>query len=218
MKQNDKKDLLLDVYQLLSKKFGPQHWWPGDSPFEIIIGAILTQNTNWQNVEKAINNIKKAGLMNPKSLLANRKKIPQLIKPSGFYRLKADRLITFLKYFVEEYNGNIENFNGLDTNSIRLELLAISGIGPETADSILLYALNRPVFVVDAYTKRIFSRHKLISNDADYDGVQNFFQENLPKSVKLYNEYHALIVRLGKQYCKKNEPLCDTCPLYILFS
>ncbi|MGB9719960.1 MAG: endonuclease III domain-containing protein [bacterium] len=220
MKKEDaeSKKLFLEIYQHLLKEFGPQHWWPGDSPFEIMIGAILTQNTNWQNVEKAIRNIKKAGLLDPKFLLVNRKKIPQLIKPSGFYRLKTDRLVNFLNYFVDEYDGNVANFNGIDTDFLRSELLAISGIGPETADSILLYALNKPVFVVDTYTRRIFSRHKLISEDADYDDIQRFFKDNLPESTQLYNEYHALIVRLGKQYCKKNEPLCDSCPLYIFFN
>ncbi len=200
------------------KAFGPQHWWPGDTPFEIIIGAILTQNTNWQNVEKAINNIKKAGLLHPGILLANKNRIPQLIRPSGFYKLKSKRLINFLEYFIEKYNGKISNFDDRDTDSLRREFLNISGIGPETADSILLYALDRPVFVVDAYTRRIFSRHKLLRADDDYDTIKKFFQDNLPEDVRVYNEYHALIVRLAKKYCKKNEPLCDTCPVRILFN
>lgn len=217
-KQDRSERLLLDIYHCLFNTFGPQYWWPGDSPFEIMVGAILTQNTNWQNVEKAINNIKKAGLLNPKDLLKNKNRIPKLVKPSGFYKLKSKRLITFLRYFTDNYDGKITNFNGKDTHVIREELLAISGIGPETADSILLYALGRPVFVVDAYTRRTFSRHKLISNDADYDDIQKLFEDNLSKDTQLYNEYHALIVRLGKQFCKKNEPLCDICPVFSIFN
>jgi endonuclease-3 related protein len=216
--KSQRRQLLLEIYQLLFKAFGPQHWWPGDTPFEIIIGAILTQNTNWQNVEKAINNIKKAGLLHPEILLVNKDRIPRLIRPSGFYNLKSKRLINFLEYFIEKYNGKIANFDGRDTDSLRREFLNISGIGPETADSILLYALDRPVFVVDAYTRRIFSRHKLLRADDDYDTIKKFFQDNLPEDVRVYNEYHALIVRLAKKYCKKNEPLCDTCPVHILFN
>jgi len=210
--------LFLKIYERLFDKFGPQHWWPGETPFEIMVGAILTQNTNWQNVEKAINNIKNSGLLDPKRLLANKKKIPNLIRPSGFYQLKTNRLIEFLRYFVERYDGEIKNFELKDTKSLRDELLSIKGIGPETADSILLYALNRPVFVVDAYTRRFLFRHKLIDDDADYDEIQRLFEENIPRNTRLYNEYHALIVRLGKEYCKKNEPLCDICPLYNLFN
>jgi len=217
-KKSAGNELLLKMYKQLFDKFGPQHWWPGETPFEIMVGAILTQNTNWQNVEKAINNIKKAGLLDPKKMLVYKKKIPYLIRPSGFYQLKTKRLIEFLRYFVERYDGEIKNFELKDTKSLRDELLSIKGIGPETADSILLYALNRPVFVVDAYTRRFLFRHKLIDDDADYDEIQRLFEENLPRNTRLYNEYHALIVKLGKEYCKKNEPLCDICPLYNLFN
>lgn len=209
--------LFLNIYHCLFNKFGPQYWWPGDSPFEIMIGAILTQNTNWKNVEKAINNIKKAKLMNPKKLLKNMNRIPDLIKPSGFYRLKSKRLIAFLKYFVDNYGGDITNFEGRDTEIIRKELLSIPGIGYETADSILLYALDRPVFVIDAYTRRILSRHKLINQDAQYDEIKRLLEDNLYKDTQLYNEYHALIVRLGKEFCKKNEPLCNICPVFNIF-
>ncbi len=206
------------IYRRLFKAYGPQHWWPGDSPFEVMVGAILTQNTNWQNVEKAIKNIKDAGLLEPVALFKNRFRIPELIKPSGFYRLKTERLIAFLKYYIEKYQGKIENLKYKETEDLRSELLAISGIGSETADSILLYALNRPVFVVDAYTRRLLSRHKVICNNATYDEIQKFFHDNLPKDARLYNEYHALIVRLGKQLCKKNEPVCHSCPLYSIFN
>ncbi|MGQ9534723.1 MAG: endonuclease III domain-containing protein [bacterium] len=214
----DQCKLLQDIYDCLFKKFGPQQWWPGDSPFEVMVGAILTQNTNWQNVEKAINNIKREKLLNPKALLKNRNRITALIKPSGFYRLKTRRLLAFLEWFVNDYDGELENFEGKDTNSIRKELLAIPGIGPETADSILLYALGRPVFVVDTYTRRILSRHNLIEEDDDYDEIKKLFEDSLFKDTQLYNEYHALIVRLGKQYCKKNDPLCNICPLFSIFN
>lgn len=208
------RTLLMKIYKRLFDRFGPQHWWPGDTPFEVMVGAILTQNTNWQNVEKAINNLKEAGLLNPHKLLANIDKIPQLIRPSGFYKLKSKRLIAFLKYFVEKYGGEVRNFDKKETDFLRNELLFIPGIGPETADSILLYALNRPVFVVDAYTRRMLTRHNLITEKADYNEIQKFFERNLPRDIQLYNEYHALIVRLGKEYCKKNDPLCDTCPIH----
>ncbi|MEO0156982.1 MAG: endonuclease III domain-containing protein [candidate division WOR-3 bacterium] len=216
-KQSAGIPILIKIYECLFNTFGPQHWWPGDTPFEVMVGAILTQNTNWQNVEKAINNIKRANLLHPHKLLENREKIPQLIRPSGFYKLKSKRLISFLKYFVERYNGEVKNFNKKETNYLRNELLSVPGIGPETADSILLYALERPVFVIDAYTRRMLTRHNLISQNADYGEIQRFFENNLPRDIRLYNEYHALIVRLGKEYCKKNEPLCDTCPIYTIF-
>lgn len=213
-KQSAGNKILIKIYEHLFDRFGPQHWWPGDSPFEVMVGAILTQNTNWQNVEKAICNIKNADLLHPHKLLANKEKIPELIRPSGFYKLKSRRLIAFLKYFVKRYGGNVKNFSRIKTDYLRNELLSITGIGPETADSILLYALNRPVFVVDTYTRRILMRHNLINQKTDYEEIQKFFEKNLPRDTKLYNEYHALIVRLGKEYCRKNEPLCDTCPIY----
>ncbi len=211
------RKILMKIYEYLFERFGPQHWWPGDTRFEVIIGAILTQNTNWQNVEKAIDNLKKANLLHPHKLLRNSDKIPQLIKPSGFYKLKSKRLIAFLKYFVDRYDGEVENFSKKETDCLRNELLAISGIGPETADSILLYALDRPVFVIDAYTRRMLTRHNLIKPDVDYAEIQRFFEDNIPRDIGIYNEYHALIVRLGKEYCKKNDPLCDSCPIYNIF-
>ncbi len=204
----------LRIYKTLYTTFGPQHWWPGDAPFEIMIGAILTQNTNWRNVSKAIDNIKNMELMDPKELLKHRRMIPELIRPSGFYKLKSKRLIAFLKYFVKNYNGVAREMKKRKTETLRNELLNIPGIGYETADSILLYANARPVFVIDAYTRRIFSRHRIIEYNQPYDEIRHFFESNLPRSVKLYNEYHALLVRLGKDFCKKNEPLCDTCPLH----
>ena len=208
----------LRIYTTLYKTFGPQQWWPGDTPFEVMVGAILTQNTNWRNVSKAIDNIKKVRLLEPKKLLKHHQMIPQLIKPSGFYKLKSQRLINFLEYFVKNYKGNIRNFKGKRTEAIRKGFLSITGIGHETADSILLYALNRPIFVIDTYTRRIFSRHNIFAADLFYDEIRHILETNLPKNVQLYNEYHALIVKLGKEYCKKNEPLCSICPLHAVLS
>jgi len=203
----------LKIYNILYESFGPQHWWPGDTPFEVMVGAVLTQNTNWQNVTKAIENIKKENLLNPKKLLKNRKRIPQLIRPSGFYKLKSKRLIQFLEYYVGHYDGDIRKLKNKRTDEIRAELLSIPGIGYETADSILLYAFNRAVFVVDAYTRRIFLRHNILGDKLSYEQIRLIFEQNLPKDLRLYNEFHALIVRLGKNFCKKNEPLCITCPV-----
>jgi len=203
----------LKIYDVLYKSFGPQHWWPGDTPFEIMIGAILTQNTNWQNVSKAIEQIKKAGLLDPILLLKHRASIPKMIRPSGFYNVKSKRLIIFLKYFVEKYDGDIKKMKKKKIGVLRDELLDLPGIGCETADSILLYALSYPIFVIDAYTRRIFSRHHIFEYDSSYDEIRCLFENNLPSNVKLYNEYHALLVKLGKEYCRKNEPLCDTCPI-----
>ena len=179
-----------------------------------MVGAILTQNTNWRNVSTAIANIRKARLLNPKKLLQNQRRIPRLIRPSGFYRTKSRYLRTFLHYYIETYDGRAKRMSVAKTHVLRKELLAIKGIGPETADSILLYALDKRVFVVDAYTRRIFSRHNIIKNiHGSYDGIQKAIQQSLPASTRLYNEFHALLVRAGKEYCKKHDPLCSACPL-----
>ena len=204
---------LTEIYNILLKSHGHQHWWPGDTAFEIMTGAVLTQNTNWLNVSKAINNLKDAGLLDPEKLLRNKKKVSQLVKPSGFYRLKGQRLLTFCEYYVTRYKANTKQMKKRNLKILRNELISIKGIGKETADSILLYALDRPVFVVDAYTRRIFSRHGYFGYDDSYDEIRLLFERNLPRKSKIYNEYHALLVKLGKTKCKKNEPLCDTCPL-----
>lgn len=207
------KTLLKNIYTRLFNTFGPQHWWPGETPFEIIIGAILTQNTNWQNVEKAINNLKEKNVLTPAAL----KKIPlnklaRLIRPSGYYNIKAKRLKNFIEYLFAKYNGNLNSMFKTDLPALRHELLNVNGIGPETADSILLYAGDKPVFVVDAYTKRLVARHNILDHNTAYHDVQNYFMNNLTPNTKLYNEYHALIVRLGKEFCRK-EPDCESCPL-----
>jgi endonuclease-3 related protein len=202
------------IYKKLFSHFGPQHWWPGETPFEVAIGAILTQNTNWLNVEKAINNLKKHGLLSPKKLYyLPEKRLANLIRSSGYYNLKARRLREFLKLLFLAYHGSLKEMSHMETRTLRRELLSVKGIGPETADSILLYAFGKPVFVVDAYTKRVFSRHRIIKEGADYADVQDLFMRCLKEDVRLFNEYHALIVKLGKDFCLRRKPKCDICPL-----
>jgi len=206
-------DNLLKIYDLLLERFGPQHWWPGDSQFEIIVGAILTQNTNWTNVEKAIANLKTANALSPQVLFdMPRKQLAELIKPAGFFNVKEKRLRNLLDWLINEYSGQLENIEQLSTPRLREELLSIKGIGPETADSICLYAFNRPVFVVDTYTARICGRHGLIEPPFEYDQLQELFQYNMTEDVQMFNEFHALLVQLGKQYCRP-KPKCSTCPL-----
>ena len=202
------------IYRKLYASFGRQYWWPAKSPFEVMVGAILTQNTNWANVEKAIRNLKKRKVLFPKGLYGlSQAQLARLIRPAGYFNVKAKRLKEFLKFLFKEYGGSTARMLSVDTSSLRRQLLCVNGIGPETADSILLYALSKPVFVVDAYTKRIFSRHKFIYEGAEYDEIQNLFMRHLKKDATLFNEYHALIVRLGKDFCLKNKPRCGTCPL-----
>ena len=212
---------LKEIYDLLFARFGPQHWWPGDTPFEVIIGAILTQNTNWSNVEKAIANLKAAKVLTPDksaTRMADKlhqldiRKLAEMIRPAGYFNIKAKRLKNFLDWLFENYSGQLANLENVPTDRLRSELLSVKGVGPETADSILLYALNRPVFVIDAYTARICSRHHLIDEGADYFQIQELFEANLPSDIQLFNEYHALLVRLGKDFCKPT-PRCDACPL-----
>ncbi len=205
------KDKLLEVYERLVDFFGHQHWWPAESEFEVCVGAILTQNTNWKNVEKAIESLKKSNLMDPKLIASmDTERIAELIKPSGFYRQKAKRLKNFCEWLVDI--GGLDRLRELPLEIARSELLKLKGIGLETADSILLYALGKPIFVVDAYTYRVLTRHSLIDEDADYHSIQELFMSNLPNDVELFKDYHALLVVLGKRFCKK-KPLCENCPL-----
>ena len=193
--------------------FGPRQWWPGETPFEVVIGAILTQNTNWSNVEKAIKNLKTAGKLSPEGIYGlSITELAELIKPSGFFNVKAKRVKAFINWLFSRYEGNLSKMFARDLQSLRSELLSVKGIGPETADSILLYAGNMPTFVVDAYTHRIFSRHELIPEESTYDDMKSFFEENLPKDVQLFNEYHALLVNIGKMFCKPKK-VCEPCPL-----
>lgn len=214
-----KRDILSKIYNSLYSYFGPLNWWPGDTPFEIMVGAILTQNTSWSNAEKAINNLKKGNLLESQKLYhINQEELAQLIKPSGYYNIKARRLKNFINLFVEEFECSAEKMFLVDSKELRKKMLKVNGIGPETADSILLYAGKKPFFVVDAYTKRIFSRHKLISEDASYYQVQEFFTQNLDKDAKLFNEFHAQIVMLGKTICTSKNPDCSKCPIAFLTS
>ncbi len=204
---------LLTFYDRLLDHFGPQNWWPGDSPFEIMIGAILTQNTNWQNVAKAITNLKQADLLDPHRLAQlDHQRLAALIKPAGYFNIKAKRLHNFLTWLIDRFDGDVESAKQLDTQSLRIELLAIKGIGPETADSILLYGFQKLIFVVDRYTCRILWRHHLLDEDIDYDYVQQLFTDALPADLGIYNEYHALLVALGKTCCRPR-PQCSACPL-----
>jgi len=204
---------LTGVYDKLYRCFGPQRWWPADSVFEVIVGAILTQNAAWSNVEKAISSLKNDKLLTPKKLhKADVRKVAQLIRSCGYYNLKAKRLKNFLEVLFSEFKGKLPLMFSLKQPLLRKKLLEIKGIGPETADSIILYAACKPSFVVDAYTKRFLMRHRQISKSADYHQVQELFEVSLPRKVKLFNEYHALIVRLGKEFCRK-KPICKLCPL-----
>jgi len=204
---------LSEIYQRLLDHFGPQHWWPGDTPLEIMVGAVLTQNTNWENVEKAIANLKGRDLLDlhrltetPTGILA------ELIRPSGYYNLKAVRLHNLLRSITTEHNS-LESFFAADRDTLRETLLAVRGIGPETADCILLYAAEKPTFVIDAYTHRLLLRHGLIWEETDYYEMQELFLSSLPEDIALFNEYHALIVRVGKEFCRKTKPRCAECPL-----
>ncbi|MEK7237884.1 MAG: endonuclease III domain-containing protein [Nitrospirota bacterium] len=207
------KRVLTEIYRNLYNAFGPQRWWPGETPFETAVGAILTQNTNWGNVEKAINNLKKQKSLNAKTLhnMAD-KKLALLIKPAGYYNIKTKRLKKFLDFFTNYYKGSIEKMKTEDKEALREKLLNINGIGPETADSILLYALEKPIFVIDAYTKRALVRHGIVSEGSTYHEMQEIFHKNLPQDTTLFNEFHALFVKLGKDFCK-TKPRCEACPL-----
>jgi endonuclease-3 related protein len=202
------------IHDRLFKAFGPQHWWPGETPFEVMVGAILTQNTNWGNVERAIANLKSAGLMSPRRLAACPvDQLAERIRPSGYFNVKARRLKTYLEWLCGDTDGDpLARFRGVPTPALREQLLRIDGVGPETANSILLYALGRRTFVVDAYTRRVVERHGLIGPKASYDEIKCLFERHLPASVKVYNEYHALIVRLGKEFCRP-APRCEDCPI-----
>ncbi len=204
--------MLLKIYDKLLNRFGKRNWWHADTKFEVIVGAILTQQASWKNVEIAISNLKRKNLIEPKSLYnLPITKLEQLIKPSGFFKVKTKRLRSFLKFFIDKYDGNLENMFEVPLENLRKELLSVHGIGPETCDSILLYAGDKPIFVVDAYTVRLCQRYPLI-NSKKYEEIQELFQKNLPKNVNLFNEFHALIVELGKNYCKI-KPVCEKCPL-----
>lgn len=205
---------LYELYERLHAAYGPQHWWPGETPFEVMVGAILTQNTAWTNVEKAIARLKFAGALEPERLLAAPvTRVAEWIRPSGYFNVKAERLRNFCRWYVAA--GGFEALVAEDTAPLRRRLLSVNGVGPETADDILLYAFERPVFVIDAYTRRILSRLALVAGDEHYERLRAFCEQALagvPQPVVTFNEYHALIVLHGKDFCRKR-PLCSRCVL-----
>lgn len=205
---------LVEIYDLLYERFGPQNWWPAKTQFEVIVGAILTQSTSWRNVEKAISNLNDAGVLSLDGLLKiDIHELAELIRPSGYYNMKARKLKAIVSFLSENSDSDGDTLLGRPLDEVRRELLGVYGVGPETADSILLYAGGCPSFVVDAYTRRIFGRLGILPTELSYDKVRSFFMENLPSSARLYNEYHALIVRLGKEICTSRNPKCDLCPV-----
>lgn len=202
------------IYRLLKDRFGPQRWWPAETPFEVIVGAVLTQNTAWTNVELAIANLREADGLVPERLSElSIAELEKLIRPAGFFRQKAARLQHISSVLIGHFGGSVDLFCAGSLEEARARLLALPGIGPETADSILLYAAHRPSFVIDAYTRRIFTRLGLLDGSAGYDVIRARFMNELPNEVPLFNEYHALIVTLAKRHCRKRRPECSTCPL-----
>jgi endonuclease-3 related protein len=203
------KTRLTTVYRRLEHAYGPQHWWPGDTPFETMVGAVLTQNTAWANVEKAIANLKVVGKLDPQAIVkASPARLGQWIKPSGYYNVKAKRLQAFCRWYLAQ--GGYGSLQTLDTQRLRRGLLSVNGIGPETADDMVLYAFNRPVFVIDAYTRRLFGRLGLIGGDEGYESLRHAIEAALGPNVAMFNEYHALIVIHAKDVCRVR-PRCGEC-------
>lgn len=205
--------LLQDLYQRLFAAFGPQGWWPGDTPFEVAVGAILTQNTNWQNVARVLENLKARGLLDPFVLFRlPLTELAALLRPAGYYNVKARRVQHFLAFLLERAGGSMDRLAEEAWETLRPVLLTVKGVGPETADSILLYALHKPTFVVDAYTLRVLSRHGVVPEKTGYGELRRLFMDHLPPEVPLYQEFHALLVRLGKEFCR-SRPRCAGCPV-----
>jgi endonuclease III related protein len=203
----------LDIYSLLFRCYGPQHWWPAEEPFEVMVGAILTQFAAWTNVEKAIDNLKKAGLLAPAALRTiSQEKLAGLIHCCGYYNMKARKLQALAEWFGAKFGDNLDQMSRFDTLDLRESLLGVYGVGEETADSILLYACEKPVFVIDAYTRRIIDRLGFKVRGSQYAVYQKLFMSNLPQDLSLYNEYHALLVASGKNRCK-TRPVCSACCL-----
>ncbi len=208
----------MEMFNLLLEHYGPRNWWPAETELEMMVGAILTQNTNWKNVEKAIENLKKTNLISLKALSSvTISELAQEIRPAGYYNIKAKRLKNLINFIDQHYNGNMSKLLEDETQALRQGLLSVNGIGPETADSILLYAANRPIFVIDAYTHRILNRHGMTEDQSTYQELQEQFMDNLSEDSSLFNEFHALIVEAGKDFCRK-KPLCEGCPLEKLSS
>ncbi|RPH47599.1 MAG: endonuclease III domain-containing protein [Planctomycetota bacterium] len=204
---------LRKYFDALLAHYGAPQWWPGDSPFEIMVGAILTQNTAWKNVEKAIRNLKTYELLDARKIHElDQDTLALAIKPAGTYNLKAARLKGFVAWFLERFDGDVERMKQASPDRRREQLREVKGIGPETADAILLYALGMPVFVVDAYTYRVLTRHELALDEATYEDMKEYFERNLPRDAKLFNDFHALIVSVGKDFCRP-KARCEQCPL-----
>ncbi len=204
---------LITIYQTLKKAYGSQHWWPAESPFEVVVGAILTQNTSWTNVERVISRLKEKNLLSAKRMSKFPvKALARCLRPAGYFNVKTRRLKNFLIFLTEEYGGNLKHLFTEPLAVLRQKLLDVNGIGPETADSIILYAAGKPIFVVDGYTRRAFSKLGLLKASASYHETQSYFMNNLPLNVKLFNEFHALIVEHAKRFCK-TRPICGPCPL-----
>jgi len=204
---------LLKIYDLLNEHFGDLKWWPADTPFEVMVGAILTQNTAWSNVQKAIGALKEKDLLSPAAMMRIEEgELALLIKPSGCYRVKASRLKSLVQFLFDHYSGDIAGMYGKNPSILRKQLLAVPGVGAETADSIMLYACRKPVFVTDAYTKRILQRHGLVAGKADGNEIRALFMDHLPRKADLFNQFHALLVQTGKVFCRP-QPKCHLCPL-----
>ena len=219
MKKNPKTARELSrYYRRLLEDYGPQHWWPAETRFEVVIGAILTQNTAWTNVERAIANLKRERLMTPEALhRVSTRRLAGVIRPSGAFNIKAGRLKAFVRFLMEHYQGDWDRMLQEPVEVLRPRLLSVKGIGPETADSILLYAEGVAIFVIDAYTRRVLDRHRLVSHRASYDQLQRFFMDHLSAKANVYNEYHALLVKVGKEHCKRR-PICAGCPLEVFLN
>ncbi|TFG77672.1 MAG: endonuclease III domain-containing protein [Thermodesulfobacteriales bacterium] len=207
-------DRIKNIYRLLYKEYGPQGWWPGDSQLESILGAILTQNTSWNNVEKAINNLKELDLISVEKLtMLTTRELAQLIKSSGYFNQKAIKIKNFITFLYDNYEGGLEKMFEEEISELRNKLLQIKGIGPETADCIILYGGNKPIFVIDTYTYRVLSRHGLVPEQTSYNEMQELVMDSLADDTQMFNEYHALLVRVGKEHCRKQNPICAGCPL-----
>lgn len=204
---------LMIIYQRLLDRYGQRNWWPADTPFEVVVGAILTQNTNWKNVEKAIANLRREAALSPAAIRhLDNNQLEELIKPSGFFRQKSERLKIFCHHLKDHHQDDLLAWLQQDMDRVRPELLGLKGIGPETADSILLYAGQQPSFVVDAYTGRVFGRLGILKGAEKYHAIRQLFMTTIEPNVQLYNEYHALIVNHCKEHCLK-KPKCTGCPL-----
>ncbi len=210
----DRQTLIPAMYEAMLRELGPSGWWPAESPLEVAVGAVLTQNTNWRNVSRAIDNLREAGMLDGAKLMALAPEdLAELIRPAGYYRLKAGRLRNLLAFLDRECQFDFSRLKEQEMEELREGLLSVRGVGPETADSILLYALDMPSFVVDAYTKRILNRHNLVTEDVEYHEMRELFMDILDPDPQVYNEYHALLVRTGHAWCKKRQQQCDSCPL-----